>query len=307
MILKKFGPITCLRSVLRFPLQQATTLIGDRTARDHRGDLSRPTVKHALNTARCRRSDEPPLSDWSGGEPRRQSDLRDWSSWPQPRAAASGNVHHGLNIHLSAQPPDPAYGTNMHLKSCQNRLRQGRPVRYVESGIHRDRLQPRRIPLRQRTSPPQAYLNDVSIAKPPRPNGAFLEFINAADTRIRFSGIGGMDGVNREKVTSPLYWHNRDGEWNNSLLAACVNCRCTHPSDISPTKRDQPSPNGKGCVCRHELVGSSERKVRWACGWEWTNSAYLPYPALRNRTDPWANTMASHDEPNVLRGASVVP
>ena len=96
----------------------------------------------------------------------------------------------------------------------------------------------------------------------------------------------GWSWVNRESIRAPLYWHRIDGEWHHYTLAGL------QPVD----------PEGiLGHVSFYEAAAYAEWRGRrlptefewevaapdmeWGQRWEWTNSAYLPYPRF-NKASP---------------------
>ncbi|HYJ90246.1 MAG TPA: ergothioneine biosynthesis protein EgtB, partial [Pyrinomonadaceae bacterium] len=154
----------------------------------------------------------------------------------------------------------------------------------------------------------KVYLNDFEISKRLVTNIEFLEFIQDggySDHRLWHSE--GWDWVNQNQVDSPLYWHQRDGEWFHFTLAG-----------LRPLPLDAP-------VCHisfYEAAAFTEwremrlptefewetasDKFNWGLRWEWTNSAYLPYPGFKKV----AGAVGEYNgkfmiNQMVLRGASV--
>ncbi len=126
----------------------------------------------------------------------------------------------------------------------------------------------------------QVRLGDFSISKTLVTNGEFLEFIDDGGYRDHnLWHADGWDWVNQNRIDSPLYWQIGDGNRHQFTL-----------SGLRPLKRDAP-------VCHvsfYEAAAFAEwRSARlptefeweaasgsldWGLRWEWTNSAYLPYP-----------------------------
>jgi len=129
----------------------------------------------------------------------------------------------------------------------------------------------------------KVYLQDFSISPTLVTNGEYLEFINAGGyTDFRFWHSEGWDWVKNNQIQNPLYWHNIDGEWHHYTLAG-----------LKPVE-----PTGALChISYYEAAAFAAWKgmrlptefewevasahFDWGKRWEWTNSAYLPYPGFK--------------------------
>lgn len=154
----------------------------------------------------------------------------------------------------------------------------------------------------------KVWLDGCQIASSLVTNAEFIEFINDGGYRIHYLWhADGWDWVNRNNADSPLYWHKRDGGYMHYTL-----------SGLRPLPLDAP-------VCHisfYEAAAFAEwkgerlptefeweaanQKFRWGLRWEWTNSAYLPYPHFAKGTGAVGeyNGKFMIDQ-MVLRGASV--
>ncbi|MEM6397656.1 MAG: ergothioneine biosynthesis protein EgtB [Bacteroidota bacterium] len=152
----------------------------------------------------------------------------------------------------------------------------------------------------------QVYLEDFEIASRPVTNGEYLAFMQDGgydDYRLwQMEGIGWARELEEK---APLYWYNRDGEWWQYTLSGLgkidLDAPVTHISWYEadayarwagarlPTEFEweaaarQLSPEGPqghhNWVERGHFhpVASDDPQFFGSC-WEWTNSAYLPYP-----------------------------
>lgn len=126
------------------------------------------------------------------------------------------------------------------------------------------------------------YLQWYKIATQLETNAAYLEFMNAGGYKnFRYWHAEGWNRVKTTGVQAPLYWHNINGEWFSYTL------RGLHPIEL-----DQPVVHisffeaaayaaWKGM--RLPTEGEWEvaaNQFKWGQRWEWTNSAYLPYPGF---------------------------
>jgi len=149
------------------------------------------------------------------------------------------------------------------------------------------------------------YLEDAQLSNRLVTNGEFLAFIeDGAYQRFDLWLSEAWSWVQEENIDRPLYWHKIEGEWFYYTLSGLqkldLNAPVTH---ISYFEADAYA-TWKGCRlpseaewevatlqygkidCQHnnyldqgnyKPVASSNNQFYGNC-WEWTNSAYLPYP-----------------------------
>jgi ergothioneine biosynthesis protein EgtB len=154
----------------------------------------------------------------------------------------------------------------------------------------------------------KVFLHAYEISGALVTNGEYLDFINDGGYNdFRHWHAEGWDWVKINQIKAPLYWHYIDGHWFNYTLKG-----------LAPVDWDEP-------VCHisyYEAAAyaswkkmrlptefeweAAAPKFRYGLRWEWTESAYLPYPGF-------ARAPGAIGEYNgkfmvnqmVLRGASV--
>jgi formylglycine-generating enzyme required for sulfatase activity len=111
-------------------------------------------------------------------------------------------------------------------------------------------------------------------------NGEYIEFIEQGGYRdFRYWLDEGWTWVCDNQVGSPLYWQKRDGEWFHYTLAGLKpverSALLTHVSYYEASAYAA----WKQCRLPTEFEWEAAAgKLDWGKRWEWTSSAYQPYP-----------------------------
>lgn len=155
----------------------------------------------------------------------------------------------------------------------------------------------------------KVYLQDYRLSASLVTNEEYLEFMAAGGYQnFRFWHAEGWDWVNKNDIKAPLYWHLMDGAWMNYTLQG-----------LKPV-----SPNAAVChVSYYEAAAYAAWKgarlptefewevaspqLNWGKRWEWTESAYLPYPGFKKAEGAIGEYNGKFMvNQKVLRGASEV-
>ncbi|TDH25146.1 ergothioneine biosynthesis protein EgtB [Segetibacter sp. 3557_3] len=128
----------------------------------------------------------------------------------------------------------------------------------------------------------KVYLPGFKIAKELVTNGEYLTFINAGGYRdFRFWHAEGWDWVKSNAVQCPMYWHLVNGGWQHFTL------RGLEPLDEAGTLNHISFYEAaafaawKGMRLPTEFEWEiAAPQLNWGTRWEWTESAYLPYPGF---------------------------
>ncbi|MBA6151305.1 ergothioneine biosynthesis protein EgtB [Gelidibacter maritimus] len=88
--------------------------------------------------------------------------------------------------------------------------------------------------------------------------------------------------ISDNKIEHPLYWKNINDQWHHYTLSGLKaiddNAILTHISFYEASAFAQ----WKGCRLPTEFEWEvASKQFQWGTHWEWTNSAYLPYPKFK--------------------------
>lgn len=139
-------------------------------------------------------------------------------------------------------------------------------------------------------------------------NKEFMEFTEAgAYSKFDLWHAEGWDWVCQNHIGSPLYWHEIDGEWHHYSLGGLQkidpDSPVTHISYFEAFAYAQWS----GCRLPTEFEWeAAQSHLDWGQRWEWTESAYLPYPGYKKADGALGEYNGKFMvNQKVLRGSSV--
>lgn len=154
----------------------------------------------------------------------------------------------------------------------------------------------------------KVYLDDYRIARDLVTNEEYLGFIEAGGySNFVWWHAEGWDWVKKNAVTAPLYWHRIDGRWHQYTLAGLQPLDNKQPLSHISYYEAAAYAAYKGCRLPTESEWEAAAdKFDWGKRWEWTESAYLPYPGFKKAEGAIGEYNGKFMVSQmVLRGASV--
>lgn len=129
----------------------------------------------------------------------------------------------------------------------------------------------------------KVFLQNYKISRQLVTNKEYLEFINDGGyTNFKYWHSEGWEWVKANGVKSPLYWHFIDDEWHNYTLKGLMPVDWNQPICHISYYEACAYAAWKGMRLPTEFEWeAANSQFNWGARWEWTESAYLPYPGFK--------------------------
>jgi ergothioneine biosynthesis protein EgtB len=304
MVLKKYSPeYKPFDPLFGFLFNSYYNTVGERTARDQRGNMSRPSVKRVFEYREFVDNAIAELFVSAAGDPEFEALVElglNHEEQHQELFLTDLKFTFGLN------PAFPAYRDGFAPEEIAEK--PDREMLAVAEGIYDIGHDGKGFCFDNELRRHKVYLHGSEIAGTLVSNREYLEFINDGGYRDhRLWHAEGWDWLSRENITAPLYWKDIDGEWHHFTLGGLRKLPLDAPVCHVSFYEAAAFGEWKGMRLPTEFEWEiAADRFDWGKRWEWTNSAYLPYPGF-------ARSEGAVGEYNgkfminqmVLRGASV--
>ncbi|TDS12199.1 ergothioneine biosynthesis protein EgtB [Sphingobacterium paludis] len=129
----------------------------------------------------------------------------------------------------------------------------------------------------------QVWLEAFEISTQLVSNADYLQFIaDGGYQDFSFWHADGWQWVNENNVQAPLYWYQIDGEWMQYTLNGLRKLNLEDPvNHVSFYEASAYASWKKMRLPTEQEWEVAAASLDWGRRWEWTNSAYLPYPNFR--------------------------
>lgn len=152
------------------------------------------------------------------------------------------------------------------------------------------------------------YIANFEISHTLITNGEWMQFIEKKGYQnVNHWHAEGWDWVQNENITAPLYWHKKDDTWYHYTLQGFIpvdpNHILTHISYYEACAFAEWK--GMRLPTEYEWEVASSH-LNWGDRWEWTSSAYQPYPGFQKAEGALGEYNGKFMvNQMVLRGASI--
>jgi ergothioneine biosynthesis protein EgtB len=275
--------------------------IGARVIRTDRGNLSRPTVEDVYNYRK--HVDEAMMEFLSQGNHDLLKDviLIGLNHEQQHQELLMTDI----KFILGHNPLFPAYDTSAAENKIQSTHNTFIPM---NEGVYEIGYEGDGFCFDNELDRHKVYLQPYKISSNLVTNGEYIEFLNDGGyENFRYWHAEGLDWVKSRHSKAPLYWHRINGSWYNYTLAGLkpVNEKeiLTHINFYEASA--YASWKGKRLPTEAEWEASAPN-FEWGHRWEWTDSAYLPYPGFKKAEGALGEYNGKFMvNQMVLRGASI--
>lgn len=274
--------------------------MGDRVPRAQRGFLSRPTVNEVYNYR--------DYVDQHMFELLQQQD-------PEIIKLTELGINHeqqhqellvyDIKFILGMQPLKPVYADSYTIHASPNKNQWIN----INEGIHEigcnlgdefsyDNESPKH----------RVFLEKYSISKELVTNGEYLQFIkDGGYNNFNFWHDEGWHFIQENTIQSPLYWEKINGIWYTYTLSGFKAVDMDAPVQHISLYEASAYAEWKGCRLPTEQEWEvAAEQLAYGQLWEWTNSAYLPYPGYKKEEGALGEYNGKFMiNQHVLRGASV--
>jgi len=154
----------------------------------------------------------------------------------------------------------------------------------------------------------KVYLNGAAISKELVSTEAYLEFIkDGGYQNFKFWHAEAWEWLKMQNIQAPLYWHEIDGEWHSYGLGGLQKLKMQDAVSHVSFYEASAFAQWKGMRLPTEFEWEvASAHFNWGMLWEWTQSAYLPYPGFKSVPGPAGEYNGKFMiNQMVLRGSSI--
>lgn len=253
--------------------------VGARVVRTDRGNLSRPTV---ADVRRYRTHVDAAMHTFLAAAPALSPALHD----PLVLGLNHEEQHQELLITdikyiLGNNPLLPAYPTEYAKPAVPDGAAEEQWVSIAE-GVYEIGATGEAFCFDNELGRHKVYLPAYQLQRELVSNAAYLAFIDAGGyADFRYWHAAGWEWVKAHGIQAPLYWHQLAGQWQHYTPAGLVPLALHQPVCHLSYYEAWAYAQWRGLRLPTEAEWeTAQSQLAWGARWEWTESAYLPYPGF---------------------------
>ena len=249
--------------------------VGDRVLRTNRGNITRPTIKTVY--------------EYRTYVDEHMQHLLANLTDDRALTLIELGLHHeqqhqellltDIKYILGHNPLFPVYHRDFNLLSPFN---NGTDFIAINEGVYEIGFQGDGFSFDNELGRHKVYLNPFEISKALVTNGEYIDFIDAGGYKDFNLWLDeGWSWVREHDIQAPMYWHKINGSWHYYTLAGLkqVDPKAIlgHVSFFEAAAYAQWRDMRLPTEAEWEVASDY---FKWGERWEWTHSAYLPYPGF---------------------------
>lgn len=245
--------------------------IGDRVMRVNRGNMTRPTIDDVLQ---YRNYVTKGLSEFLENEIS-TGILDTVEIGLQHEQQHQELLIYDIKYIFGNQPVFPTLETDIQLKEeCYQDFIK------IKEGIYEIGHKADRFSFDNEHGVHKVYLHDFEISNRLVTNAEYFEFIESGGySDFNFWHADGWDWVQKNTINAPMYWHKVGDSWKYFTLKGLKIIDQNLPVSHISFYEAWAFAEWKGMRLPTEFEWEiAAKKLNYGQLWEWTNSAYLPYP-----------------------------
>ena len=247
--------------------------VGKKTVRTDRGNLSRPTVRKIYE---YRTYVTQAMAEFLKNKPSKEVE-----------EIVKIGIHHekqhqellltDIKYILGNNPLLPVYN-----EYFQESPIQGFPQEWLEipEGIYEIGYDKNNFCYDNELGRHKVFIGDFSISNKLITNDVYLDFMEAGGyENVLLWHSEAWEWLRQNQIDAPQYWHKIDGKWHQYTLAGLKELDKKAPlAHISYFEAAAFAQWKKMRLPTEFEWEVAQKKFDWGTRWEWTESAYLPYP-----------------------------
>ncbi len=277
MILKKYAKgYREFHSDFSFLFNSYYQSVGDRTLRAERGNMTRPLLEEVLN---YRAYVDEHMHSFIQDIPLQETiDLVELGI--QHEQQHQELMLTDIKYLFGHNPLFPVYSPTKDLSNFRNKHSGWLTI---PEGIYSIGYNGEAFCFDNETAFHNVFLQTYKVSKSLVTNGEYLEFMEDGGYQSFQHWLDdGWSWLKTNNIESPLYWHKINGEWFQYTLAGLKPLK--HDSILTHISFYEANAfaawKGLRLPTEFEWEIASDQ-FEWGKRWEWTNSAYLPYPGFK--------------------------